>query len=249
MNARARLKLGLFSYPVLQAADILVYGYHNTLWSFSRWLNILKGHTCSCWGGPSPAFGVCKKVCEWVQLGLWSNCSPRTGNNAVYAQVAAHSKVAANRYEAPAKRVMSLTEPTLKMSKSHADARSRVLLNDNPAIIDDKIRLALTDSTAGVSYDPIKRPGVSNLLTIMSYLNPGRGSFEEVAEQFSNQSMREFKKEVATVISGGLADVRVRYNNLISDTLSLEEIAAKGAASARRKATHTMKLVRKVVGL
>ena len=145
---------------------------------------------------------------------------------------------------------MSLKEPTLKMSKSHTDARSRILLNDSPTVIEDKIRLALTDSTAGISYDPVKRPGVSNLLALMRYLNPGRGSFEEIAEQYTAFSMLNFKMKVADAISEGLADIRVRYNEWVSDgSGSLEEIAAKGAASARSKAKHTMERVRNVVGL
>ena len=145
---------------------------------------------------------------------------------------------------------MSLKEPTLKMSKSHADARSRILLNDSPNVIEDKIRLALTDSIAGVSYDPVKRPGVSNLLAIMRYLHPERGSLEEIAEQHRGRSMREFKKKAADAISEGLSDIRVRYNELISDDSPiLEAIAAKGAAKARAKASYTIGKVRTMVGL
>ena len=145
---------------------------------------------------------------------------------------------------------MSLQEPKLKMSKSHADCRSRILVNDSPVAIAEKVRLALTDSTAGVSYDPIERPGVSNLLALMKYLGPGRESFEELAEMHKALSMRDFKKIVADTISGGLAGVRARYNLLITDdSQRLEEIAIKGADSARSKAEKTMGRVRNVVGL
>lgn len=152
--------------------------------------------------------------------------------------------------QASAKRVMSLQEPKLKMSKSHRDSRSRILINDSPITIGEKIGLALTDSTAGVSYDPVERPGVSNLLALLKYFDRGPRTFEELAEEYNVLSMREFKEKVAVAISDGLADVRARYNQLITDGSStLEDITIKGANNARKKADQTMKEVRNVVGL
>jgi len=145
---------------------------------------------------------------------------------------------------------MSLQEPKLKMSKSHEDPRSRILVNDSPTAIGEKVRLALTDSTTGVSYDPVGRPGVSNLLALMKHFDRGRRTFEELAEEHSVLSMRDFKDKVADAISDGLADVRTRYNQLMTDGSStLEDIAVKGADSARSKANQTMKKVRDVMGL
>ena len=145
---------------------------------------------------------------------------------------------------------MSLKEPNLKMSKSHEDPRSRILLNDSPAVIWDKVRLALTDSTAGVSYDPINRPGVSNLLALMKYLDTGSRSIEELAEDYSTLSIREFKERVAVSISEGLADVRAQYNRLINDdSRMLRDIATEGAKKARSKANKTIRRVKDVVGL
>ncbi len=145
---------------------------------------------------------------------------------------------------------MSLKEPNLKMSKSHEDPRSRILLNDSPAVIWDKVRLALTDSIAGVSYDPIKRPGVSNLLTLMKYLDTGSPSIEKLAEVNSTLGMREFKETVAVSISKGLADVRMQYNRLINDdSKMLRDIATEGAEIARSKANKTIRRVKDVTGL
>ena len=168
----------------------------------------------------------------------------------MYAPSAVCYYQVSDNFLASAKRVMSLQEPTLKMSKSHADSRSRIIINDSPAAIEEKIRLALTDSTAGVSYDPTNRPGVSNLLALMKHLDPESWSFEELSEKYSALTMRDFKKIVADTISVSLGDIRARYNQLMNDgTGSLEDIARKGAESARGRADETMKSVRCAVGL
>ena len=151
---------------------------------------------------------------------------------------------------ASAKRVMSLHEPHRKMSKSHQDTRSRIHINDDPAAVRDKIRLALTDSVTGVSYDPVNRPGVSNLLTIMSYLDRGGRTPEELATGFKAMSMQDFKDGVSSTISERLAEIRERYNHLMMADMTgfLDNIADEGAVEARRQAEVTMTAVRQVVG-
>ena len=152
---------------------------------------------------------------------------------------------------ATAKRVMSLKEPQLKMSKSHQDPRSRIHINDDPQLISDKIRLALTDSVKGVSYDPVNRPGVSNLLDIRSYLDGQRRTPEEVAKSCHAMSMQEFKVEVTNSISEGLASIRDKYNSLMNSGGGrfLDEVAMDGSIKARREAEKTMVAVRQVIGL
>ena len=146
---------------------------------------------------------------------------------------------------------MSLKEPRLKMSKSHQDFRSRIQINDGPQIIGDKIRLALTDSITGVSYDPDNRPGVSNLLAIMSYLDEQGRTAEELAEAYSSMSMRQFKATVTSAISEGLASTRDKYNRIMNNdqTHYLDDIAIEGSNKARRQADMTMAAVRQVIGL
>ena len=152
---------------------------------------------------------------------------------------------------ATAKRVMSLKEPQLKMSKSHQDPRSRIHINDDPQVISDKIRLALTDSVTGVSYDPANRPGVSNLLDIMSYLDGQRRTPEDFVKSCHAMSMREFKVEVTNSISEGLASIRDKYNSLMNSDGGrfLDEVAMDGSIKARREAEKTMVAVRQVIGL
>lgn len=146
---------------------------------------------------------------------------------------------------------MSLKEPQLKMSKSHTDERSRIHINDTPRVISEKIKFALTDSIAGVSYDPISRPGVSNLLAIMSYFDNRGKTVEELASTYSNMDIREFKSEVTNAISTGLESVRERYNSLWSAEGGkyLDDVAMNGSVKAREQAKTTMAVVRHSVGL
>ncbi len=146
---------------------------------------------------------------------------------------------------------MSLKDPNMKMSKSHADTRSRIRINDSTYDIATKVRLAVTDSLAGVTYQPEERPGVSNLLAIMSYLDdPGR-SCEELADLHHEKSMRKFKDEVIRTTDRALAGIRERYNHLLGDAQGeyLDEVAREGAVKAKRIAENTMSTVRRVVGL
>lgn len=137
------------------------------------------------------------------------------------------------------------------MSKSHQDPRSRIHINDDPESIDGKIRLALTDLVPGVSYDPNSRPGVSNLLVMMSSLDAQGRSVEDLAKICDAMSMREFKAEVTLVISEGLAVIRDRYNRFVKDDRSqdLDDIANEGSNKARKQAQKIMSVVRRSVGL
>lgn len=152
---------------------------------------------------------------------------------------------------APAKRIMSLKEPQSKMSKSHADPRSRILINDSREEIATKVRLAVTDSLSGVTYEPEKRPGVSNLLAIMSYLDERGKSCQELAEMYHNMTMRQLKDEAVQIIDHALAGIRERYEELLSGPGDpyLDDVAQEGAHDARRVADMTMTTVRKAVGL
>lgn len=146
---------------------------------------------------------------------------------------------------------MSLKEPHLKMSKSHVDDRSRILINDTPDSIALKIRLALTDSVPGITYDPKSRPGVSNLLDLMSYFD-GRGrSVGQLAQSCEGKTMREFKDMVASTLTQGLAGIRDEYQRLLDrdDTHYLEDIGRAGAARARHRARETMAQLQEVIGL
>lgn len=137
------------------------------------------------------------------------------------------------------------------MSKSHRDFRSRIQINDSPEVISDKVRLALTDSITGVYYDPENRPGVSNLLAIMSYLDEQGRTADELGQNCKPLNMQQFKAVVTSVISESLAGIRERFNRIMTNDTShyLEDIAVEGSNKARRQADKTMAAVREASGL
>lgn len=146
---------------------------------------------------------------------------------------------------------MSLKDPTLKMSKSHDDPRSRILLTDSPEDVDIKIRLAHTDSISGISYDPLNRPGISNLIEIMHHLGDGSTTCEDLAQKYSSLSKRQFKEVVSEHVASSLSNIRTDYERLLKadEGRYLDAVAAQGAVKARASAEETMVLVREALGL
>ena len=137
------------------------------------------------------------------------------------------------------------------MSKSHTDSWSRILLNDSAMDIRSKVKGALTDSIEGLSYDPIRRPGVSNLLSLMAAMDKHKRSEEQLVADVQTLSMRAFKEEVSDVIVRGLADIKDRYDYFsdFAQSQLLQEIIVSGNAKARSKAEDTMVRVRSLVGV
>lgn len=145
---------------------------------------------------------------------------------------------------------MSLQEPHLKMSKSHQDPRSRILITDSPEEITQKIMAARTDSINSVSFDPIVRPGVSNLLSLLSLFDEQSRSAAELGEIHSTLNLRDFKTLVSDKISGALAGIGSRYEEVMKqdDGRYLDHVEGKGAERARQSAEETMVLVREAIG-
>ena len=144
---------------------------------------------------------------------------------------------------------MSLKQPTMKMSKSHEDPRSRILINDSFDEIKTKIRLAMTDSLPGISYEPTTRPGVSNLLSILSNLDSQNRSCEELAKLHSDSNLRELKDQVCETINRALSDIRAKFDQLVRRHTFLDEVAQQGGNNANAEAQETMVRVRKAMGL
>jgi len=216
--AKTKLRLGLFSYPVLQAADILVH----------RATHVPVGEDQS------------------QHLEFARNCANAFNHNSKKILVPP------NTILSPAKRVMSLTQPHLKMSKSHENPQSRILISDSRDEIAKKIKSALTDSISGVSYDPQQRPGVSNLLEILYHLDSTKTrSCEEFAHDYKDMSMRAFKERVADSIDQSLSSIRDKYENIMhnDNTQWLSIMNEEGSRRARASADATMALVREAVGL
>ena len=142
------------------------------------------------------------------------------------------------------KRIMSLSDPTVKMSKS--DPRGDIFLKDEPAVIRKKIMSAVTDSGSEVKYDPENKPGISNLLTIYSAMKDI--SIEEAEEQFKESRYGDFKKAVADAVIEELEPFQNRYKEIVANK-SYEKALQDGAVKASAIANKTLKRVQKAIGL
>ncbi|KAJ7063692.1 hypothetical protein C8F01DRAFT_1251215 [Mycena amicta] len=150
----------------------------------------------------------------------------------------------------PAKRILSLKDPSSKMSKSAPDPASRILLTDSPALITSKLRAAVTDSiTSGITYDPIARPGTSNLLAILAACEDVQ--VETVAQQCADAGMThaDLKKQVAERVDALLDRPRTEYARIRADEGYLAQVAREGADKAKELSALTMEIVRERVGL
>lgn len=143
-------------------------------------------------------------------------------------------------------RVMSLQEPTKKMSKSDDNQTATVYLLDTPKDIEKKIKRAQTDSDNAVRYDREAKPGISNLMDIFAALTDK--SHEEIERAYAGQGYGTFKKDVAEATISVLEPIQKRYAELI-DTPELDVILTKGAEKAREKASKMYEAVTKAMGL
>ena len=143
-------------------------------------------------------------------------------------------------------RVMSLQEPTRKMSKSDPEDTYIAML-DAPEVIRKKLRRAVTDCDGAVRYDPENKPGVSNLMSILFTLT-GQ-SFDSIERDFEGRGYGDFKDAVADAVVAALAPIQARYNEIITDKAYLQEVMTGSAERAARLAARTMTKVRKKVGL
>ncbi|MCP8968302.1 tryptophan--tRNA ligase [Ectobacillus ponti] len=143
-------------------------------------------------------------------------------------------------------RIMSLTEPTKKMSKSDPNPKSMISLLDDPKTIEKKIKSAVTDSEGIVKFDKENKPGISNLLTIYSSFS-GK-TVEELEAQYEGQGYGVFKADVAQAVVEGLRPIQERYEELLSSP-ELDEILDKGAEKANYAAMKQLRKVENAMGL
>lgn len=143
-------------------------------------------------------------------------------------------------------RIMSLDEPTKKMSKSDANPFSRINLLDDAKTIKKKIARATTDSERLVTFDE-NRPGITNLLTIYQLLT---GQSQQAIEaEFAGKGYGDFKAALTDRLVATLAPIQQRYYELINDLPTLEAILKQGADEVRPIAANTLNHVKEVVGL
>ena len=141
-------------------------------------------------------------------------------------------------------RIMSLSDPTVKMSKS--DPKGDIFLKDDMKTVRKKIMSAVTDLGCEVKYDPENKPGISNLLTIYAAIKDI--SIEEAEKEFVGKRYGEFKTAVADAVCAELEPFQNRYKEIV-ETKAYEEVLREGAIKAKKMANGTLKRVQKAIGL
>ncbi|WP_299092702.1 tryptophan--tRNA ligase [uncultured Metabacillus sp.] len=143
-------------------------------------------------------------------------------------------------------RIMSLADPTKKMSKSDPNQKAFITLLDEPKQIEKKIKSAVTDSDGIVKYDKENKPGVSNLLSIYSILT--NEPIDQIEARYEGKGYGDFKRDVAEVVINTLAPIQEKYKHLM-ESKELDEILDKGAEKANAIASKTLKKMEKAMGL
>ena len=206
------INAGLFTYPVLMAADILLY--------LSDMVPI----------------GADQKQ----HLELTRDIAQRF--NGVYGDV---FTVPEGYFGKVGSRIMSLQEPTRKMSKSDPEDTYIALL-DPPDVIRRKVKRAVTDSDAEIRFDPANKPGVSNLLSIIAALNDQTP--EQVAAELEGMGYGKLKERVADCVIATLEPMQAEHKRLRADKAYLQGVLDENAAIANKLAMKTLRKVQRKVG-
>ncbi|MEK4127426.1 tryptophan--tRNA ligase [Anoxybacillus sp. FSL W8-0382] len=143
-------------------------------------------------------------------------------------------------------RIMSLTDPTKKMSKSDPNQKSYITLLDDAKTIEKKVKSAVTDSEGTIRYDKENKPGVSNLLMIYSIL--ANEPIEQLEARYVGKGYGEFKADVAEAIINTLTPIQEKYYELMESS-ELDDILDEGAEKANRVASKMLKKMENAIGL
>ena len=208
-----RTTVGLFTYPVLMAADILLYA----------------------------AAQVPVGEDQRQHLELTRDLAQRFNTRFGPVLTVPEPHIV----KATAK-IFDLQDPTAKMSKSAASQSGVIDLLDDPRVVAKRIRSAVTDTGREVRYDPVGKPGVSNLLTIHAALS-GR-AVTDLEADYAGRGYGDLKADVADVVDAELTPFRERAMGYLKDPDALDEVLAVGAAKARAVAATTLALVYDRVG-
>ncbi len=143
-------------------------------------------------------------------------------------------------------RIMSLSEPTKKMSKSQHNDKGVIYMLDEPSVIRKKIMSAKTDMDNSIRFDPENKPGISNLLQIIAACQDI--SIQQAVENHQHQNYSEFKSSVADIIIDTLLPIQQRYQEIIDSDI-LEQTLLEGKEKAQKIASRKLHKVQRKVGL
>ncbi len=147
-------------------------------------------------------------------------------------------KVPEGRFPETGGRIMDLQEPDRKMSTTDSQPAGKVLLTDPPDMIRRKLKGAVTDSGTDVRYDPEQKPGISNLLEIMSVATGD--PIPDLEARYDSGGYGLFKSDVAEAVVALFDPIRIRYEELRADEAELRSLLTRGADKARATAEPTL---------
>jgi len=210
---QANSSVGLFTYPILQAADILIY--------------------------EAEQVPVGEDQRQHVELtrDLAQRFNARFGDTFVVPEPYIVKATA---------KIFDLQDPTAKMSKSSESQAGVIDLLDDPAAIAKKVKRAVTDTETETRFDPEKKPGVSNLLTILSVLT--ERDIPSLESELNGQGYGALKTAVADAVVAFTTPFRDRATELLEDEAGLDDILADGAARAQKVAADTLDRAYDAVG-
>ncbi|MDR1806013.1 MAG: tryptophan--tRNA ligase [Clostridium sp.] len=206
------INVGLFTYPVLMAADILLY----------------QAHYVPIGADQKQHLEIARDIAERF--------------NGLYGPVFTLPEPFIGKVGA---RVMSLQDPTKKMSKSDANPKASISILDTPDTIVKKLKSAVTDSEAVVRYAEGK-DGINNLMSIYSACSDK--GFEEIEDEFSGKGYGDFKLAVAEAVVEALRPLQAEYARLMEDKAYLKQCAEIGAEKALRISGRTLEKCMKKIG-
>lgn len=206
---------GLFSYPVLMAADILLY----------------QADLVPVGQDQKQHLELCRDL-----VGYFDN---RYGAGAM--------KVPEPHIPEVGAKIMSLTDPSSKMSKSSDNEKSYISIIDPPKRIVKKLKSAVTDSDTVVNYDTENKPGLANLLTIYSVL--ADKPIAALVEEYEGRMYGHLKGDLADLVVSTLTPYREKYEDLMKNEDYLRDLMRKGAVKASARASTTLAAVYEKTGL
>ncbi len=209
------INAGLFTYPVLMAADILLYQ--------ADYVPVGKDQM--------QHIEICRDIAQRF--------------NALYGDV---FKIPEGMLSKSGAKIMSLQDPTKKMSKSDENPKAYISMMDDMNVIAKKIRSAVTDSEGIIEYreNDETKAGINNLLSIMSTVT-GR-SIDSIVLDYQGKGYGDFKNDVAEAVVECIRPIRAEFDRIIADKQYLVDIYTNGAEQAQRIANRTLKKVYKKVG-
>ncbi|GFH45144.1 hypothetical protein CTEN210_01618 [Chaetoceros tenuissimus] len=224
--------VGLFTYPVLMAADILLYQADRVPVGEDQRQHLeLARDIVRRWTDLYNKGGPFKKRCKKAGIPSFPT----------------FTEPEAMIVKSGGARIMSLSDGTNKMSKSDENDNSRINVLDPPKVIRDKIKKCKTDVVKGLEWDNPERPEATNLLSIYQAVQPGRTK-EDILEEVKDMSWGEFKPVLADAIIAHLEPIQNRYHEIRNDEEYLMGVLKEGSDAANAVANKTLKAARVAMG-